>query len=501
MCGVVGLYGGTRIGERLYDALTLLQHRGQDAAGIVTSDLDTGHIHQRKAGGLVRDVFRGNHITQLKGQAGIGHVRYPTAGTSSTTEAQPFYVNSPYGIALGHNGNLTNFPQLMDELFDQNLRHLNTGSDSEVILNVLAHELLNRRSLILGPDQVFQAVSQVHRRCHGAYAAVALFAGLGLLAFRDPYGIRPLIYGTRAGKHGTEYMVASESVALDSLGFEVVRDIAPGEAIYIDKSGEFHARLCAGNASYRTCIFEYVYFSRPDSIIDDVFVHKARMRMGVALAERIKREWGDHDIDVVMPVPDTSRTAALEMAMNLGVKYREGFIKNRYIGRTFIMPWQTLRAKSVRQKLNPLRVEFKDKNVLLVDDSIVRGTTSRQIVQMARDAGARKVYFASASPPIKHPNVYGIDMPTSEELIAYGKTVDEVRAVIRADRLIYQDLKDLIDAVRQGNPKLRRFECSVFDGDYIHALDGRFFEELSRSRKDSARAQQREDVVDLRGAG
>ena len=490
MCGVVGLYGGTHVGERLYDALTLLQHRGQDSAGIVTSELDTGQIYQRKASGLVRDVFHGGHVGQFRGRAGIGHVRYPTAGTSSEDEAQPFYVNSPYGIALGHNGNLTNFPQLMNELFDQNLRHINTGSDSEVILNVLAHELLNRRSLMLGPDQVFQAVSQVHRRCHGAYAAVALFAGFGLLAFRDPYGIRPLVYGTREGEHGPEYMVASESVVLDSLGFRVERDVEPGEAIYVDKGGELHTRQCADNACYRTCIFEYVYFSRPDSIIDDVFVHKARMRMGVALAERIRREWQDHDIDVVMPIPDTSRTAALEMAVALGVKYREGFIKNRYIGRTFIMPWQKLRAKSVRQKLNPLSVEFKDKNVLLVDDSIVRGTTSRQIVQMARDAGARKVYFASASPPIRHPNVYGIDMPTREELIAHDKTEDQVREAIRADRLMYQGLDDLVGSVRRGNSKLKRFECSVFDGNYIHELDGRFFEELSRNRKDSSRARQ-----------
>ena len=465
----------------------------------MTGDLATGHIFQHKGVGLVRDVFDSRNIAHLQGQAGIGHVRYPTAGTSSEMEAQPFYVNSPYGIALGHNGNLTNFPQLMSELFDQNLRHLHTGSDSEVMLNVLAHELLSHRSLMLAPKQVFHAVTQVHHRCRGAYAVVALFAGLGLLAFRDPYGIRPLIYGTREGKHGTEYMVASESVALDSLEFEVVRDIAPGEAIYIDKNGELHTQLCADKASYRSCIFEYVYFSRPDSIIDDVFVHKARMRMGVALAERLKREWGDHDIDVVMPVPDTSRTAALELAMTLGVKYREGFIKNRYIGRTFIMPWQEMRAKSVRQKLNPLSIEFKDKNVMLVDDSIVRGTTSRQIVQMARDAGAKKVYFASAAPPIKHPNVYGIDMPTKEELIAHGKTEEGVCEAIQADRLIYQNLKDLITAVSEGNSKLKKFECSLFDGDYIHKLDGKFFEDLSRRRGDATRGGE-EHAAKLRDA-
>ena len=500
MCGIVGLYGGGHLGQRLYDALTLLQHRGQDAAGIVTCSLDTGHIYQRKGAGLVRDVFRASHVARLTGQVGIGHVRYPTAGSTGASEAQPFYVNSPYGIALAHNGNLTNFPQLMRELFDQNLRHLNTGSDSEVILNVLAHELLSRRTLVLGPDQIFQAVSQVHRRCEGAYAVVALLAGAGLLAFRDPHGIRPLIYGKREGGQGVEYMVASESVALDSLGFEIVSDVGPGEAIYIDKNGGLHSRRCADDAGYRSCIFEYVYFSRPDSIIDDVFVHKARMRMGVALAERIRREWGGDDIDVVMPVPDTSRTAALEMAMNLGVRYREGFIKNRYIGRTFIMPQQTLRAKSVRQKLNPLRVEFKDKNVLLVDDSIVRGTTSRQIVQMARDAGANKVYFASASPPIRYPSVYGINMPTREELIAHGKSVEEVREAIRADRLIYQDLDDLVRSVSEGNPALRKFECSVFDGDYIHKFDERLFEELGRNRNEDAARAGDEDVAAAGGA-
>ncbi len=500
MCGVVGLYGGGHLGQRLYDALTLLQHRGQDAAGIVTCSLDTGHIHQRKGAGLVRDVFRASHIANLTGQVGIGHVRYPTAGSLGADEAQPFYVNSPYGIALGHNGNLTNFPQLMRELFDQNLRHLNTGSDSEVILNVLAHELLNRRTLVLGPEQIFQAVSQVHRRCQGAYSVVALLAGVGLLAFRDPHGIRPLIYGKRESGQGVEYMVASESVALNSLGFEVVSDVKPGEAIYIDKNGVLHSRQCAGNANYRSCIFEYVYFSRPDSIIDDVFVHKARMRMGVALAERIKREWNGDDIDVVMPIPDTSRTAALEMAMNLGVRYREGFIKNRYIGRTFIMPQQALRAKSVGQKLNPLRVEFKDKNVLLVDDSIVRGTTSRQIVQMARDAGAKKVYFASASPPVKHPNVYGINMPTREELIAHGKSVEEVREAIRADRLIYQNLDDLVRSVSEGNPRLKKFECSVFDGDYIHKFDERLFETLGRNRNGDVASDQSEADADARGA-
>ena len=484
MCGVVGIYGSDCIGQDLYDALTLLQHRGQDAAGIVTSDLEVGHMYQCKGNGLVRDVFCGGDMEKLKGHAGIGHVRYPTAGTSNVTEAQPFYVNSPYGIALGHNGNLTNFRQLMGELFNQDLRHLTTGSDSEVILNVLAHELqlFNQRSLVLDEQQIFKAVSGVHRRCQGAYSVVALLAGTGILAFRDPYGIRPLIFGTREGKRGTEYMIASESVALDSMQFEVERDVKPGEAIFIDKNGQLHSEMCIDQSRYRSCIFEYVYFSRPDSIIDNVFVHKARMRMGVSLARQVKREWRDHDIDVIMPVPDTSRTAALEMAMSLDIKYREGFIKNRYIGRTFIMPLQTMRAKSVRQKMNPLNVEFKGKNVMLVDDSIVRGTTSRQIVQMARDAGAKKVYFASASPPIKYPNVYGIDMPTKGELIAHGKNNEEVCKAIRADRLLYQKLPDLIQSVTDGNGDLKEFECSVFTGDYIHKLDERFFEELERSR-------------------
>ena len=489
MCGVVGIYANSRIGQDLYDALTLLQHRGQDAAGIVSSDLETGHMYQCKGNGLVRDVFCADDIARLKGQAGIGHVRYPTAGSASVSEAQPFYVNSPYGIALGHNGNLTNFRQLMSELFSQDLRHLTTGSDSEVILNVLAHELqlFGRSSLVLDEDQIFRAVSGVHRRCRGAYAVVALLAGVGILAFRDPYGIRPLILGIREGKYGAEYMVASESVALDSMQFEVERDVRPGEAILIDRNGRLHSRMCTAESSYRSCIFEYVYFSRPDSIIDDVFVHKARMRMGVALAGQIRQRWHDHDIDVVMPVPDTSRTAALEMAMSLDIKYREGFIKNRYIGRTFIMPEQAMRAKSVRQKMNPLSVEFKDKNVMLVDDSIVRGTTSRQIVQMARDAGARKVYFASASPPVKYPNVYGIDMPTRKELIAHGKSEEEVCRAIGADRLFYQKLPDLVQSVTDGNENLSEFESSVFTGDYIHELDGRFFEELERSRGGSKR--------------
>ncbi len=493
MCGILGIHGHTRVSQTLYDGLVLLQHRGQDAAGIVTCG--DGRIYQRKGNGLVRDVFDSGHLHGLRGNTGIGHVRYPTAGSGSESEAQPFYVNSPYGIALAHNGNLTNSGRLIAELFDQDRRHINTESDSEILLNVFAHELLNQRSLVPGPREVFNAVSRLHHRCRGAYAGVALLAGFGLLAFRDPHGIRPLIYGVRETAAGPEYLFASESVALKSFGFDIVRDVAPGEAIYIDRDGELYAEQCARSARYHGCIFEYVYFARPDSVIDEVFVHKARMRMGENLADKVKRQWPGHDIDVVIPVPDTSRTAALEFAVRLGLRYREGFIKNRYIGRTFIMPWQTERQKSVRQKLNPLDMEFKDKNVLLVDDSIVRGTTSRQIIQMARDAGARKVYFMSASPPVRHPNIYGIDMPVPGELIAHGRTPRQVCDVIGADRLIYQDLKALVDSVRRGNPALKNFDCSVFDGDYVVEPESGYFDRLERLRGDDA------DRRDGRGSG
>ena len=485
MCGVIAIYGTRPIAQDICDGLILLQHRGQDAAGIVTCETDTGKIYQHKGNGLVRDVFR-QHDKPLPGNMGIGHVRYPTAGNNSVIEAQPFYVNSPYGIALGHNGNLTNPNTLMRELFHQDLRHINTSSDSEILLNTLAHELLTNRNLLAGPDNIFHAISRVFKRCDGAYAAVAVVAGLGLLAFRDPHGIRPLIYGKRETNQGVEYMIASESIALTAAGFTVCRDVRPGEAIFIDIKGELHAKVCDPNANYQTCIFEYVYFSRPDSVIDEVFVHKARMRMGQALAQRIKKEWGKYDIDVVMPIPDTSRTAALELANNLKVKYREGFIKNRYIGRTFIMPGQRQRTKLLNQKLHPLSIEFKDKVVLLVDDSIVRGTTSRGIVQMARDAGAKKVYFASASPPIRYPNIYGIDMPSADELIAHDKSVDQVCHLIGADRVIYQNLDDLIKSVKAGNKKLTKFECSMFDGNYIHDLENDYFDRLREKRGERA---------------
>ena len=484
MCGILGIYGHSPVGQSLYDGLVLLQHRGQDAAGIVTCD--AGRIYQRKGNGLVRDVFDSHHLHGLRGNVGIGHVRYPTSGTNSASEAQPFYVNSPYGITLAHNGNLTNSEPLIAELFDQDRRHINTDSDSEILLNVFAHELLNQRSLMPGPRDIFNAVRRVHDRCRGAYAAVGLLAGHGLLAFRDPHGIRPLIYGVR-GTATPEYMFASESAALHAFGFEIVRDVAPGEAIYIDRDGTFYAEQCARAAHYNGCIFEYVYFARPDSVIDGVFVHKARMRMGRHLAHKVARQWPDHDIDVVIPVPDTSRTAALEFAVQLGVRYREGFIKNRYIGRTFIMPWQTERQKSVRQKLNPLEPEFKGKNVLIVDDSIVRGTTSRQIVQMARAAGANKVYFMSASPPVRYPNIYGIDMPVAGELIANQRTVEDVRRMIGADRLIYQDLPALVDSVRAGNPALKKLDCSVFDGHYVVDPQGDYFDQLKRRRDEGTR--------------
>ncbi len=495
MCGIIGIVGRYPVNQALYDGLTVLQHRGQDAAGIVTCD--QGRLYRRKDNGLVRDVFHARHMQRLKGNIGIGHVRYPTAGTCVSAEAQPFYVNSPYGITLGHNGNLTNAAELKLELFREDRRHINTDSDSEILLNVFAKELLKQDNRDIGAQDVFNAVSGVHRRCRGAYAVVAMITRHGVLAFRDPYGIRPVVYGRRETAKGLEYMVASESVALDMLDFELIRDLEPGEAVFIDAEGTLHTQQCAENPIYSPCIFEYVYFSRPDSIIDNVFVHKARMRMGKRLGQKILREWPDHGIDVVIPIPDTSRTAAQEIAFQLNVKYREGFIKNRYIGRTFIMPGQSQRERSVRQKLNPLDIEYKRKNVLLVDDSIVRGTTSREIVQMAREAGARKVYFASAAPPIRFPNVYGIDMPAASELIAYGRTEEEVREAIGADRLIYQDLDDLVQAVQKGNPKLQHFDCSIFTGEYVTNVGRDYLESLERERNDVAKQERAKHYADI----
>ena len=492
MCGIVGIVGKSDVNQLIYDALLVLQHRGQDAAGIMTSD--ERHLYLRKSNGLVRDVFHQRHMQRLAGHMGIGHTRYPTAGCSDSSEAQPFYTNTPYGIALGHNGNLTNATALKELLLREDLRHLNTESDSEILLNVFAHELQQAGGVKPDEKAIFKAVSGVHKRCRGGYAVTALVAGYGVVGFRDPFGIRPLVYGKRETKTGTEYMLASESVALDVCGFELVRDVAPGEAVVIDRDGRLHTQQCADRPLYSPCIFEYVYFARPDSTMDDISVHKARMRMGEKLAEKIQREWPEHDIDVVIPIPDTSRTSALQLANMLGVKYREGFIKNRYIGRTFIMPGQKMRNQSVRQKLNAIDLEFHGKNVLLVDDSIVRGTTSKQIIQMARDVGANKVYFASAAPPVKFPNVYGIDMPTAQELIAHDKSPEEVSRFIGADRLIYQDLPDLIDAVRRGNPRIQRFDTSVFSGEYVTGDVTRdYLASLERDRSDEAKQKRNKE--------
>jgi amidophosphoribosyltransferase len=467
MCGILGVIAQGPVNQLLYDGLQVLQHRGQDAAGIATLEGHTFHIH--KDNGLVRDVFRTRNMRTLMGNAGIAHVRYPTAGSAiDHNEAQPFYVNSPFGIALGHNGNLTNADELKEQLFVEDLRHVNTNSDSEVLLNVLAHELqLNSKQYRLDAKTIFAAVTAVHRRCHGAYAVVAMIAGCGLLAFRDTFGIRPLVIGVNEMPTGKEYLIASESVALDTLGFKFVRDVAPGEAVFVDFNGKLHSQLCSDTASLNPCIFEYVYLARPDSVIDGVSVYETRLYMGEYLADKIKRTWNEIDIDVVIPIPDSSRPSALQLANRLDIRFREGFVKNRYIGRTFIMPGQAMRKKSVRQKLNAIGVEFKGKNVLLVDDSIVRGTTSREIVQMARDAGALKVYFASAAPPVRFPNVYGIDMPSPTELIATGRSDEEICLEIGADGIIYQDIDDLKAAVRKANPHILNFDASCFDGKYI----------------------------------
>jgi len=495
MCGVVGIVAKEKVNQSLYDALTVLQHRGQDAAGIMTSD--DNHLFLRKKNGLVRDVFRTRHMAELKGNIGIGHVRYPTAGCASSAEAQPFFVNSPYGIALGHNGNLVNVEELKQDLFKEGLRHINTQSDSEVLLNIFAHELQQVDKLVLSKNDIFAAVAGVARRCHGAYATVAMIMGYGIVAFRDEHGIRPLVYGKRKTKKGTEYMVASESVALDVLGFELVRDVQPGEAIFISTDGKFSSRQCVTAKMRSPCLFEYVYLARPDSIIDNISVYKARLRMGEVLADKILRLYPNHDIDVVIPIPDTSRTAALPLAYKLGVKYREGFIKNRYIGRTFIMPGQKQRKKSVKQKLNAIGLEFKDKNVLLVDDSIVRGTTSKQIIQMARAAGAKKVYFASAAPPVRYPNVYGIDMPVASELIAHGRDEKEIGEYLDADWLIYQDLEDLKKAVHsKKKDNIDRFESSCFDADYISGdVSKNYLQGLEDSRSDGAKKKRSSKVT------
>ena len=489
MCGIVGILSTTGKDRAvyIYDALNIIQHRGQDAAGITTCE--NGKFFMRKANGLVRNIFRTKHIAQLKGSMGIGHIRYPTAGSSSVSEAQPFYVNSPHGIALAHNGNLTNTAQLTKELFSQDKRHINTNSDSEVLLNIFASELSKEESKDISKDNIFNAIERVNTRIKGAYANIGMIAGFGIFGFRDPLGIRPLILGKRIRSLGcVEYMMASESVALTALGYKIERDVAPGEAIIITENGEIFSKICAKNTSYNPCIFEFVYFARPDSIIDNISVYKTRLRMGVALAKSIKKTWINEKIDVVMPIPDTSRTSALELANELGIKYREGLIKNRYIARTFIMPGQKQRKKSVKQKLSAIELEFKGKNVLLVDDSIVRGTTSEQIITMCREAGAARVLFASAAPAVRYPNVYGIDMASNKEFIAHNRTTSEVCEKIGADKLIYQELNDLIECVKVGNPAIYNFDCSCFDGKYITGeISNEYLHNLESIRSDNSK--------------
>ncbi|HEH9670970.1 TPA: amidophosphoribosyltransferase [Pasteurella multocida] len=498
MCGIVGIVSQSPVNQSIYDALTLLQHRGQDAAGIVTVD-DENRFRLRKANGLVSDVFEQVHMLRLQGNAGIGHVRYPTAGSSSVSEAQPFYVNSPYGLTLVHNGNLTNSSELKEKLFRLARRHVNTNSDSELLLNILANHLDHFEKYQLDPQDVFSAVKQTHQDIRGAYACIAMIIGHGMVAFRDPNGIRPLVLGKREENSKTEYMFASESIALDTVGFEFVRDVQPGEAIYVTFEGEMYAQQCADKPTLTPCIFEYVYFARPDSCIDGVSVYAARVHMGQRLGEKIAREWADvDDIDVVIPVPETSNDIALRIARVLNKPYRQGFVKNRYVGRTFIMPGQALRVSSVRRKLNTIASEFKDKNVLLVDDSIVRGTTSEQIVEMARAAGAKKIYFASAAPEIRYPNVYGIDMPTKNELIAYGRDVDEIANLIGVDKLIFQDLDALTGSVQQENPSIQDFDCSVFTGVYVTGdITPEYLDNIAEQRNDIAKKKREKDATNL----
>lgn len=491
MCGIVGFVGHTPANQLIYDALSALQHRGQDAAGIMTCF--EGELFMRKGTGLVRDVFQQRHMMSLKGNIGIGHTRYPTAGCDSSAEAQPFYVNSPYGIGLAHNGNLTNAQELAEVLMREDRRHLNTTSDSEVLLNVFASELSRVNAPRASSAEIFAALDAVYRRCRGGFAVVAMIVGHGMVAFRDAHGIRPLVIGSREGARGTEYMLASESVALDLAGFKLMRDVAPGEAVFIDEVGRFHSYRCITSTAHTPCIFEYVYFARPDSIIDNISVHKARLRMGELLAEKLRRVYPNHDIDVVIPIPDTSRTAAVQIAQLLGINFREGFVKNRYIGRTFIMPGQEQRAKSVRSKLNPIDLEFNGKNVLLVDDSIVRGTTSAQIIDLAREAGARKVYFASAAPAVRYPNVYGIDMPSASELVAHGRTEEQVAKEIGADWLIYQDIEDLVHACQHHDSSIQQFDTSCFSGQYVTGdVTPEYLEKLQTERSDAAKARRRQ---------
>lgn len=499
MCGIVGIVSQTPVNESIYAALTLLQHRGQDAAGIITVD-EENRFRLRKSNGLVSDVFRQEHMLRLQGNSGLGHVRYPTAGSSSVSEAQPFYVNSPYGLSLVHNGNLTNSSKLKETLFKQARRHVNTNSDSELLLNILANHLDKINKDHLTAQDIFQAVRETHRDIRGAYACLAMIIGHGIVAFRDPFGIRPLVLGKRVENGKTDYMFASETVALDIVGFEYVRDVAPGEAVYVTFEGELYSEQCAEHAVLRPCIFEYVYFARPDSIMDGVSVYASRVHMGEKLGQKIAREWQNEiaDIDVVIPVPETSTDIALQIGRVLNKPYRQGFVKNRYVGRTFIMPGQAQRISSVRRKLNTIKAEFKNKNVLLVDDSIVRGTTSEQIVEMARAAGAKKVYFASAAPEIRYPNVYGIDMPTKHELIAYGRDVDQIARLIGVDKLIFQDLEALKESVLLENPAIQGFDCSVFTGEYITGdVTEQYLESIASQRNDLAKKKREKDATNL----
>jgi amidophosphoribosyltransferase len=486
MCAIAGIVSNSPVNQELYDALTIMQHRGQDAAGIMTSD-DDSTLHLRKQNGMVRDVFRRSDMLSLTGNLGIAHCRYPTAGCDSSEEAQPMFVNSPYGISIAHNGNIINADELRKELFENDHRHINTSSDSEILLNVLAHGLQINDKVKISPDDVFEAVNMLHKRAKGGYAVVSMIAGFGVLAFRDPFGIRPLIFGSRLSDDGKkEYMIASESVALESLGFDVERDIEPGEAIFIDKQGEFYSKQCAENPVLSPCAFEFVYLARPDSVIDGVSVYEARLKMGEKLGQKIIKLWPEHDIDVVIPIPDSGRTSALQLASELEIEYQEGFVKNRYVGRTFIMPNQAERKSSVRKKLNAMASEFKGKNVLLVDDSIVRGNTSRRIVEMARAAGAKKVYFASAAPPIRYPNVYGIDLPAMDELIAHDRNESQIADIIGADKVFYQDIDDLKNSITELNPTIQRVDASCFDGDYVTGgVDQAYFEKI-KSQRDTA---------------
>lgn len=494
MCGIFGLYAPSGpIAQDMFDALTVLQHRGQDAAGMAICDTQ-GKFHLRKNNGLVRDVFHTRHMKRLNGNMGIGHVRYPTAGCSSPAEAQPFYVNSPFGIVLAHNGNLTNTKDLAKSIFATDLRHLSTTSDSEVLLNVFAHELAEQKTKSPTPEDVFAAIAGTHKRIKGAYAVVGIISNVGMFAFRDPNAIRPLIIGQKNAGGQKQYSISSESVPFSPLEFSLVSDLAPGEAVFIDLSGKMHRKQCAENPKLNPCIFEFVYMARPDSVIDKVSVYKARLRMGEYLGKKIQKIAPDFDADVVIPIPESSRTSALQLANTLGMKYREGFVKNRYIGRTFIMPGQTVRKKSVKYKLSAVDLEFRGKNVLLVDDSIVRGTTSKQIIQMAREAGAKKVYFASAAPPVRYPNVYGIDMPTRTELVAYGISEEEVGKIIGADGMFYQDLPDLIQSVRDGNPDIRDMDASCFNGKYVTGdIDEEFLKKVEGERG----AANKHDDIDM----